>query len=108
MTCANSNVPLEFCTNFIMAQWKVRYMTCTSSNLIQLVRLLVSVRAYQAVNSVFLSQQISTSRVYQSRNQRTGRFSHEKNEQISSPIIANRFHQIITALESFLIYYGPV
>jgi len=35
------------------------------------VRLLVSARAYQPVNSIFLSQQISISRVYQSRNRPT-------------------------------------
>ena len=36
---------------------------------IQPVRLLVSARAYQPANSVFLSQQTSTSRAYQPRNQ---------------------------------------
>ena len=35
----------------------------------QPVRLLVSVRTYQAANSVFLSQQTSTSQAYQPRNQ---------------------------------------
>jgi len=35
----------------------------------QLVRLLVSARTYQPANSIFLSQQTSTSRPYQSRNQ---------------------------------------
>ena len=36
---------------------------------IQSVRLLISVRAYQPANSIFLSQQTSTSRTYQSINQ---------------------------------------
>ena len=36
---------------------------------VQPVRLLVSVRAYQPTNSVFPSQQTSTSRAYQPRNQ---------------------------------------
>ena len=40
---------------------------------IQHVRLLVSARAYQPANSVFLSQQTSTSRAYQPRNQPTNR-----------------------------------
>ena len=40
---------------------------------IQPVRLLVSARAYQSANSVFLSQQTSTSRTYQPRNQPTNR-----------------------------------
>ena len=39
----------------------------------QPVRLLVSARAYQPANSVFLSQQISTSRAYQPRNQLANR-----------------------------------
>ena len=41
--------------------------TCRILN--QYVRLLVLARTYQSVNSVFLSQQTSTSRAYQSRNQ---------------------------------------
>ena len=40
---------------------------------IQPVRLLVSARAYQAANSVFLSQRASTSRAYQPRNQPANR-----------------------------------
>ena len=40
---------------------------------IQPVRLLVSARAYQPANSVFLSQQTSTSRAYQPRNQPANR-----------------------------------
>jgi len=39
----------------------------------QLVRLLVSVSAYQSGNSIFLSQQTSTSRAYQPRNQPANR-----------------------------------
>jgi len=37
------------------------------------VRLLVSARAYQPANSVFLSQQTSTSRAYQPKNQLANR-----------------------------------
>jgi len=40
---------------------------------IQSVRLLISVRAYQPANSIFLSQQTSISRTYQSRNQPANR-----------------------------------
>ena len=39
----------------------------------QHVRLLVSARAYQLANNVFLSQQTSTSRAYQPRNQQANR-----------------------------------
>ena len=45
----------------------VRYDMVDIDN--QPVRLLVSARAYQPANSVFLSQQTSISRVYQPRNQ---------------------------------------
>ena len=38
-----------------------------------LTRSLVSVRAYQSANSIFLSQQASTSQVYQPRNQPANR-----------------------------------
>ena len=48
-------------------------LTCQNAEHIQLVRLLVSARAYQPANSVFLSQQISTSRAYQPRNQPANR-----------------------------------
>ena len=40
---------------------------------IQPVRLLVSARAYQTANSIFLSQQTSTSRAHQPRNQPANR-----------------------------------
>jgi len=39
----------------------------------QLVRLLVSVRTYESANSIFLSQQTSTSRAYQPRNKPANR-----------------------------------
>ena len=42
-------------------------------SIIQLIRLLVSARTYQPANSVFLSQQTSTSRAYQPRNQPANR-----------------------------------
>ena len=44
----------------------------------QPVRLLVSARAYQPANSVFLSQQNSTSRAYQPKNQSANGLSDSK------------------------------
>ena len=49
---------------------------------IQSVRLLISVRAYQPANSIFLSQQTSISRTYQSRNQPANRPIDAKQSQL--------------------------
>ena len=51
----------------LMAQNIIRKLMCIENN--QPVRLLVLARAYQPRYSVFLSQQTSTSRTYQPRNQ---------------------------------------
>ena len=64
-------------SSWILISWPgITFMVCihfTSSVHIQPVRSLVSARAYQPANSVFLSQQTSTSRAYQPRNQPTNK-----------------------------------
>jgi len=59
------NIPSD-CAGRTMNSWQAG---CS----IQAICLLVSVRAYQSANSVFLSQEISTSQTYQPKNQPANR-----------------------------------
>jgi len=61
-TCSNENTLVR--EKHVGSIAKIHYKT-----VYQHVRLLISARAYQLTNSVFLSQRSSTSRAYQSRNQ---------------------------------------
>jgi len=60
-TCSNENTLVR--EKHMGSMAKIHYKT-----VYQPVRLLVSARAYQPVNSIFLSQQNSTSQTYQPRN----------------------------------------
>ena len=65
----------------------------------QPIRLLVSARAYQLANSVFFSQQINTSRVYQP-NQRTGRV-------LFWSVLFLRWGQLIFQISGSLVQVDP-
>ena len=74
-TCSNGNTLVR--EKHMGSMAKIHYKT-----VYQPVRLLISARAYQPVNIVFLSRQTSISRAYQPRNQPANRLNNFKTGQI--------------------------